>query len=521
VRPALLALALSLLAPPALASRVVLIGIDGGSWNLIDAGLARGELPSFATLAGRGLTAELATVEPVISPAVWTSIATGRSPAAHGVTHFYVTREDVRSATVFERLAAQGLRVGLYDWLVTWPPLALPGGFVVPGWLRSDQRVEPPEVFARAGVSPYSYTNEFSTPEAHAENCAREPREKAGRFVALLRAFDPQLAAVTFYALDEASHRFWRAAFPGEFEEPPREAERALSGVIASTLRALDGALGEIQEALGPEDHLIVVSDHGFQASDAARNVWVTDVPAWLRVAEVAPEREGFRVAGGFGRFVVRVPPGPFEEREPALERALAFVHSARTREGEPLFQIDVLDGAPRPVGHERGFGEWARQLAVRAFLWWNSVELTRPAHALFGTPRAELLEALWPDGRIEVGGREIPLAEVAHPDAFSGTHHPTGILLAAGPAFRTSRERLAVSVLEVAALVHYLAGTAIPDDLERPLREDLLDPAYLAVHPPARVGAASLPLLEEDGGGARPDPDRMRERLRGLGYVE
>jgi predicted AlkP superfamily phosphohydrolase/phosphomutase len=96
-------------------ARVVLFWIDGGAWPQIDRGLAAGELPAFAALAARGVTAELTTVEPVISPVVWSSIATGRSPEAHGITDFFRNRTQLRVPTVFERLAAAGQRVGLYD----------------------------------------------------------------------------------------------------------------------------------------------------------------------------------------------------------------------------------------------------------------------------------------------------------------------------------------------------------------------------------------------------------------------
>ncbi|MFP8881794.1 MAG: alkaline phosphatase family protein, partial [Myxococcota bacterium] len=94
---------------------VTLIGVDGASWNLIDPMLASGELPNIAALIARGATANLETVEPVTSPVVWTSIATGRSPAAHGVTDFFATRLSIRAPSSFERLAHSGLRVGLYD----------------------------------------------------------------------------------------------------------------------------------------------------------------------------------------------------------------------------------------------------------------------------------------------------------------------------------------------------------------------------------------------------------------------
>ena len=148
------ALVITSLALPA-SGRVVLVGLDGASWNVIDPMIAAGELPNLAAIARDGVSADLETVEPVTSPVVWTSIATGRSPSNHGVTDFFSTSTDVATPTVFERLAARGMRVGLYDYLMTWPPVDLPNGFVIPGWLRRDDAVTPSDVWTRAGTSPW------------------------------------------------------------------------------------------------------------------------------------------------------------------------------------------------------------------------------------------------------------------------------------------------------------------------------------------------------------------------------
>jgi len=212
-----LAIAVALLPEVAAARRVVLVGIDGGSWNAIDPLLAAGELPNLAALAASGVHAELDTVEPVISPVVWTSIATGVAPGRHGIQHFLATRLDLATPTIFERLAAQGHRVGLYDWLVMWPPPVLERGFVVPGWLRRDATVTPADLWTRAGVTPWmnSYQN-LRMREAYLENARSELAEKPPRFRRLVERFDCDVAAVVFYGVDAVSHRFWRASYASD-----------------------------------------------------------------------------------------------------------------------------------------------------------------------------------------------------------------------------------------------------------------------------------------------------------------
>jgi hypothetical protein len=72
--------------------RFLLIGLDGGDWDLIEPLLARGELPQIAALRARGAWGPLRTIRPTLSPAVWNSIATGRRPEDHGVRDFQYRR---------------------------------------------------------------------------------------------------------------------------------------------------------------------------------------------------------------------------------------------------------------------------------------------------------------------------------------------------------------------------------------------------------------------------------------------
>lgn len=505
-------------------ARVVLIGVDGASWNRVDESIAEGAMPNLAALAVRGVTAELATVEPVISPTVWTSIATGRSPAAHGITGFYASALDVQVPTAFERLAAQGVRVGLYDWLVAWPPPRFPQGFVIPGWLRRDARVEPIDAFQRAGAPLYFW--DMDAPRSADEFVAAaraEADQKPDRFVRLLRAFDLDVGAVTYYGVDATSHRFWRAGFPAEFEDVPVEApDPDHASAIREALAGVDRGIGAIVAALGPADTVLVVSDHGFRAdTTGGRTIWTTQTGRLLEGAGLDLARDAFTV-NGFAYVVVRVKPGPFAERERTLDRLAALLGSVTTADGTPLFTVLGKDGDGAEAGPSRGVAWRLKDWALRAGLWWLGAKLDAPAHAwLVAVPRDEALAALAPTTRIRVGEREIVFGDLFAAERFDGAHAPAGVFVAAGGPIRRVPERGSASVLEVAPLLFHLAGRAIPDDLEHPLRADLLDPAWLAAHPPRAIAAADVPGLprgtEEPGAAG---DDAVTERLRALGYV-
>ena len=71
--------------PPPTGDRVVLIGIDAGTWDVIRPLLAKGDLPNVRGLMERGWSGVLRSMEPMVSPALWTTIASGRPPEQHGI----------------------------------------------------------------------------------------------------------------------------------------------------------------------------------------------------------------------------------------------------------------------------------------------------------------------------------------------------------------------------------------------------------------------------------------------------
>ena len=68
--------------------KVLLIGWDSADWKVIMPLIDAGKMPNLAKLVENGICGNIATLQPVLSPMLWTSIATGKRAYKHGVHGF-------------------------------------------------------------------------------------------------------------------------------------------------------------------------------------------------------------------------------------------------------------------------------------------------------------------------------------------------------------------------------------------------------------------------------------------------
>jgi hypothetical protein len=114
-----------------LVKNVLVLALDGATWKLMDPLLDAGRLPNLAALIARGARAELTTLEPTVSPAIWTTIATGFLPDRHGILGFDgvpgMTMKTLPNATMrrvktyWEILSDFGRTSATFGWWATWP----------------------------------------------------------------------------------------------------------------------------------------------------------------------------------------------------------------------------------------------------------------------------------------------------------------------------------------------------------------------------------------------------------------
>jgi hypothetical protein len=68
--------------------RVIVLGLDGLDPGVVEQLAGEGQLPNFRRLRERGAAGTLTATPPLLSPILWTTIATGVPPGRHGVAAF-------------------------------------------------------------------------------------------------------------------------------------------------------------------------------------------------------------------------------------------------------------------------------------------------------------------------------------------------------------------------------------------------------------------------------------------------
>ena len=289
---------------------VIFVGLDGADWELLDEYAASGVMPNLAALVAEGAGGELETIQPPLSPLVWTTMMTGVSPLAHGILDFTrfnpqsgqkepITSDERREPAIWNMASAAGKRVGVLGLWATYPAEPV-NGLVVSDRLFSflfEEKEPPPgvvfpasqetrarEVLRRVeesvgladmraflpwlGEAEYRQHVTSDDPYGHPISALRRILVETRVYDELARTFlasdRPDLAIVYLEGTDTIGHVFAPYA-------PPRQAGIAVEdyeryhAVPDIYFRQVDSLLGEYRRlARAAGAILMIASDHGF-----------------------------------------------------------------------------------------------------------------------------------------------------------------------------------------------------------------------------------------------------------------
>lgn len=119
--------------PAPIPGKLVIVGMDGLDRGFLEDRLSAGHLPHFARFIDQGLIADLRTTEPILSPIIWTTVASGYPGSLHGVGGWTSANgkpfsgADVRSRRLWDVASAADLPLRVAGWLMTWPASPVSG----------------------------------------------------------------------------------------------------------------------------------------------------------------------------------------------------------------------------------------------------------------------------------------------------------------------------------------------------------------------------------------------------------
>jgi Flp pilus assembly protein TadD len=288
--------------------KLVLLGLDALDWSIVDDLARRGLMPNMVRLEKRSAHAVEHVSPPLISPVVWTTIATGVPPEEHGVLDFLepdpsggaprpVSSASRKAPTVWEMMAAAGRSTAVIGWWATFPAQAPAGGAVYSDRLTEQllglsaqvpHLADPPqaEETARAmAIHAHDVTAQMLAPFATVSpaelagvlarpNAWDEPLGGLAKLVAATETverltrheLDRGTQAVFSYleGTDTVGHLFVSDMPPVMPGVDPVRARR-FGAVVDRYYQHVDEWIGEVVSRLGRDDTLVIVSDHGFR----------------------------------------------------------------------------------------------------------------------------------------------------------------------------------------------------------------------------------------------------------------
>lgn len=289
-----------------LTKRVLLIGWDAADWKLITALIAGGRLPGVQKLMEQGSYGELRTLEPKLSPLLWSSIATGKRADKHGILNFVEadpsgqglrlsTSTSRKTKALWNILTQAGMTTNVVGWYATHPAEPINGVVVsnlffegIPPtaeekWPLVPETVHPQELADRIDMLRlHPHEIDPQTLTAMVPKLAQmNPADKRLSFLVklLAQAASIQNIATSLLAdgpaadctmifqegIDVAGHHFMQYFPPKMAHVPPADFDQ-FQHVMFGVYQIMDLMLVRLLELAGPETTVILLSDHGFHS---------------------------------------------------------------------------------------------------------------------------------------------------------------------------------------------------------------------------------------------------------------
>ncbi len=252
--------------------KIVLIGIDGATPDLMEKWMENGKLPNFRKIRKNGVWGKLKSTTPPSSAPAWTSIVTGCNPGKHGIYGFestgtlephLINSQYMKIPAIWNYLTDIGMKNIIVNVPGTYPPEEISGtmitGLLTPS--HDSNFTYPKKIKERLtgkDLGEYEleqfWLEDFSrsrmkkrAPEKLLNHINRQMTSRLQVGLNLMKETDWDFTMIVFRGTDTAQH------FLFEDED-----------LLLLCYQKVDGLVGKIMDSF-PNAVFFIVSDHGFE----------------------------------------------------------------------------------------------------------------------------------------------------------------------------------------------------------------------------------------------------------------
>jgi predicted AlkP superfamily phosphohydrolase/phosphomutase len=559
--------------------RVLIIGLDGATLDLIIPWAGEGKLPAFQRMIEEGAIGELrSTIQPLTAPA-WVSFMTGMNPGNHGIYDFIrrkpnsydvelVYAGNLQRNTLWTLLSEKGKHVGAINMPMTYPPNPVNGflisGIDTPG--PGSPLTYPRELYdeLKSSVGEYIIAVSGNSQEEWAAGFRSMVTNRTEVFDYLRKNKPWDCLMVVYSATDMSQHVFWRN-MEGLSSSAPSPEDKKYGGLILEIYQSIDSMLGALLDEVEEETTILIMSDHGAGPIKRAvyMNRWLEE-QGWLvrrdSTQEAAVVSWGLNLSRGILRralfagkkylphrargWLKRSLPGVRDSIEGFMlsslldwSRTKAFSVGSygniylNLKGREPQGTVDPGSEAEELCGRIVEGLEDLRDPVTAD----RVVEAVHRKHELYWgqyVERAPDLIVQWKNYEYDcrqrfgaeeraVFGEALTFNDLQDAQTMSAVHRLHGTLMLWGNPVRRARRIEGAQIIDLAPTILYLLGQPVPKSMDGRVLTEALDEQYVSSHPIAYVDDLPCDGSPPFEGYTDEESKAVSDRLRGLGYLQ
>lgn len=256
--------------------KVIVIGLDGGTWNIIKPLVDAGKLPTISKIMGNGCCGELESSIPHITFPAWKCYSTGKNPGKLGVYWFlspHFEKQKIvpnnslsfKSMELWDYLGNKGHKSVILDMPTTYPPKKINGCMV--SWGAPQQlKYTYPEDLGNELEEEFDYKIDPKyffdiNKDAALESTAELIKKRFDVAKHLINKYNPDFTHLTIFHIDSIQHVFWNSV---------DNDDTGYDTIIEDFWKIIDNGIKLLMDNFDDgKTYFILMSDHGFTTTKA------------------------------------------------------------------------------------------------------------------------------------------------------------------------------------------------------------------------------------------------------------